>query len=49
MVCYIRRLMITNAILKDKQYLSTNQFLWWDFTEYDENKFVSPEIVIKSL
>lgn len=36
-------------LLKDKQYLSTNQFLWWDFTEYDENKFVSPEIVIKSL
>ena len=24
-----------------------NQFLWWDFTEYDATKFVLPEEVVK--
>lgn len=36
-------------LLKDRKYLSTNQFLWWDFTEYNEQAFTSPEEVIKCL
>jgi hypothetical protein len=36
-------------LLKDRTVLSSNQFLWWDFTEYDASKFVSPEEVIKHL
>jgi hypothetical protein len=26
-----------------------NQFLWWEQTEHDANKFVTPEVVIESL
>jgi ADP-heptose:LPS heptosyltransferase len=36
-------------LLKNREYLNENQFLWWDFTEYDENKFVLPKEVIKFL
>lgn len=36
-------------LLKDRVNLAPNQFLWWDFTEYDPNKFVKPEEVIKHL
>ena len=36
-------------LLKDRNNLVQNQFLWWEQTEYDANKFVSPEIVIESL
>jgi ADP-heptose:LPS heptosyltransferase len=36
-------------LLKNRVYLAKNQFLWWDFTEYDANKFVEPEIVKKYL
>ena len=36
-------------LLKDRKYLSTNQFLWWDFTEYNEQAFTYPEEVIKCL
>lgn len=36
-------------LLKDKSYLAPNQFLWWDFTEYDAKKFVKPDEVIKFL
>ena len=36
-------------LLKDRANLAPNQFLWWDFTEYDENKFVLPKEVLKCL
>jgi len=34
-------------LLKNRVYLAKNQFLWWDFTEHDANKFVNPDEVIK--
>ena len=36
-------------LIKDRKHLRENQFLWWEQTEHDANKFVSPEIVIESL
>ena len=36
-------------LLKNRNNLVENQFLWWEDTEHDPNKFVSPEIVIESL
>lgn len=36
-------------LLKDRVNLAPNQFLWWEFTEHDENTFVKPEEVIKHL
>ena len=36
-------------LLKDRKYLATNQFLWWDFTLYNPDAFVKPEEVIKFL
>jgi ADP-heptose:LPS heptosyltransferase len=34
-------------LLKSRQSLSENQFLWWDSVEYDATKFVDPTEVIK--
>ena len=34
-------------LLKSRNYLATNQFLWWDFTEYNLDAFVLPEEVVK--
>jgi ADP-heptose:LPS heptosyltransferase len=34
-------------LLKSRDYLAKNQFLWWDLTEYNSNAFVNPEEVIK--
>ena len=36
-------------LLKDRANLASNQFLWWDFTPFNENTFVKPEEVIKFL
>ena len=36
-------------LLKDRVYLSEKQFLWWDFTEHNDDAFVKPEEVIKFL
>jgi ADP-heptose:LPS heptosyltransferase len=36
-------------LLKDRSYLALNQFLWWDFTEYNEQAFTHPEEVLKCL
>ena len=36
-------------LLKNRNNLVENQFLWWEDTEHDVNKFVNPEIVIESL
>jgi len=34
-------------LLKSRDYLAQNQFLWWDFTEYNPDAFLKPEEVIK--
>lgn len=34
-------------LLKSRDNLAKNQFLWWDFIEHDKEKFVLPEEVIK--
>lgn len=36
-------------LLKDRSCLVENQFLWWDYTEQDPDKFVRPEEVSKAL
>jgi len=36
-------------LLKDRLCLAPNQFLWWEQTEYDKEKFVRPEQVIPHL
>lgn len=36
-------------LLKSRDNLAKNQFLWWDFTAHNPDYFVSPEEVIKFL
>jgi ADP-heptose:LPS heptosyltransferase len=36
-------------LLKSRDNLAKNQFLWWDFTEHNNDYFVKPEEVIKFL
>lgn len=36
-------------LLKDRSYLAPNQFLWWEFTEHQKERFVPPQEVIKYL
>jgi ADP-heptose:LPS heptosyltransferase len=36
-------------LLKDRNSLAKNQFLWWESTEYNEDAFVSPQEVLKFL
>jgi len=36
-------------LLVSREHLAPNQFLWWDYTAFDENKFVKPSEVLKFL
>lgn len=36
-------------LLKDRSYLSENQFLWWEFVEHSNERFVDPNLVFKVL
>lgn len=36
-------------LLKDRSYLAPNQFLWWEYTEHKNERFVSPQEVIEHL
>ena len=36
-------------LLKSREYLVPNQFLWWEDVEHKSERFVEPEIVINSL
>jgi ADP-heptose:LPS heptosyltransferase len=36
-------------LLKDRKYLAENQFLWWEYTEHRNERFVEPEIVLEYL
>lgn len=36
-------------LLKDRKNLVTNQFLWWEHTKFDADKFVLPQVVVECL
>jgi len=36
-------------LLEDRKHLAENQFLWWEFTEHRNERFVKPEIVLEHL
>jgi ADP-heptose:LPS heptosyltransferase len=36
-------------LLKDRSHLSENQFLWWEFTEHKDERFVKPNEVLAYL
>lgn len=36
-------------LLKDRSYLTENQFLWWEATEHKNERFVEPQEVLKYL
>jgi len=36
-------------LLADRKYLAENQFLWWEFVEHQNERFVKPEIVLEHL
>jgi ADP-heptose:LPS heptosyltransferase len=36
-------------LLADKKYLAENQFLWWEFVEHQNERFVKPNIVLEHL
>jgi ADP-heptose:LPS heptosyltransferase len=36
-------------LLKDRSYLAENQFLWWEFTEHKDERFVKPNEVLAYL
>lgn len=33
-------------LLKDRKYLAENQFLWWEYTEHTNERFVGPDEVL---
>jgi hypothetical protein len=36
-------------LLKDRKHLAKNQFLWWEQTEHQDERFVEPNEVIEHL
>ena len=36
-------------LLKDRSYLVKNQFIWWEATEHQNERFVEPHIVLEYL
>lgn len=36
-------------LLKDRSYLAPKQFLWWEFTEHNNERFVKPHEVMEHL
>jgi ADP-heptose:LPS heptosyltransferase len=36
-------------LLKDRKYLASNQFLWWDFTDHNPEAFVKPQEMLHFL
>lgn len=36
-------------LLKDRSYLAANQFLWWELTEHNNERFVKPKEVMEHL
>lgn len=33
-------------LLRDRKHLAQNQFLWWEYTEHSDERFVGPEEVL---
>jgi ADP-heptose:LPS heptosyltransferase len=36
-------------LLKDRSYLAENQFLWWEYVEHQNDRFVKPKEVLEHL
>jgi ADP-heptose:LPS heptosyltransferase len=36
-------------LLADRKYLAENQFLWWEFVDHRNERFVKPKIVLEHL
>jgi hypothetical protein len=36
-------------LLKGREYLASNQFLWWEAHEFDADRFVKPDVVLQHL
>jgi len=36
-------------LLEDRKYLAENQFLWWEFVDHRNERFVKPKIVLEHL
>jgi ADP-heptose:LPS heptosyltransferase len=36
-------------LLRDRKYLAENQFLWWEYTEHMNERFVGPDEVLKHI
>lgn len=36
-------------LLADRKHLAENQFLWWEFIEHQNERFVEPKIVLEHL
>ena len=36
-------------LLKDRSHLVNNQFMWWEATEHQNERFVEPQIVLEHL
>ena len=36
-------------LLADRKYLAENQFLWWEFVEHQNERFVKPQVVLEHL
>ena len=36
-------------LLVDRKYLAENQFLWWEFVDHQNERFVKPKIVLEHL
>ena len=36
-------------LLADREHLAENQFLWWEFVEHRNERFVKPKIVLEHL
>ena len=36
-------------LLKDRSHLAKNQFLWWEFVEHKDDRFVKPKEVLEYL
>jgi ADP-heptose:LPS heptosyltransferase len=36
-------------LLVDRKHLAENQFLWWEFVEHQNDRFVKPQIVLEHL
>jgi len=36
-------------LLKNRDVLVDNQFLWWEFVEHKDERFVTPDVVLEHI